>query len=458
MKRQMAMGKSAWGAALCLILMLILMLCGCGQEGKPGDEYAGGTESSREPEEPETDALSGTEPKDAEGGSDRESGNVTDSEAAGENAEQGSASAGTDTSAVQEDMALKDACADYFTLGVGINGSTLENLTTYTPEYMELVKEHFNSVTLSNLMKCAYILQQKESQESGDGSPVLDYTSIDDTLQWCMDNGVRMRGHTLVWHTQAPGWFFREGYQSDGALVDKETMLFRMESYIRQLLEHVQENYPGVVYCWDVVNEAVDPGAGDPDSFFSCRRENDGQANLWYDTIGPEYVEYAFTYARKYADEDVKLFYNDFNTYETKKRDYIYQLCEYLKEKGLIDGIGMQGYWGVDYPDIDVIVQTITQYARLGLEIQITELSVGVEEETAEAFEEQADRYRNIFFQLKWLDTAGGGNADITNVTFFGLIDHYVEGDKTNARLFDRYYQPKEAFYAVRDIFLRFYQ
>lgn len=455
MNKQMSMGRCVSGVVLCLVLML----CGCGQEEKPADEYAGATESIRETEgESGTDAVPGTESEVPEDDSEQEAGNVTDSETAGENAEQGSAEGTDDPAAVQEEMALKDACADYFTLGVGINGSTLENLTTYNPEYMELVKEHFNSVTLTNLMKCSYILQQKASQESRDGSPVLDYTSIDDTLQWCMDNGVRMRGHTLVWHTQAPGWFFREGYQNNGALVDKETMLFRMESYIQQLLGHVQENYPGVVYCWDVVNEAVDPSAGDPDSFFSCRMENDGNANLWYDTIGPEYVEYAFTYARKYADEDVKLFYNDFNTYEMKKSNYIYLLCEDLKKKGLIDGIGMQGYWGVDYPKMDTIIQAITKYARLDLEIQITELSVGVEEETAEAFEEQAKRYRNIFFQLKWLDTAGGGNADITNVTFFGLMDHYVEGDKTNARLFDRYYQPKEAFYAVRDIFMRYYQ
>ena len=445
MKRQVSMGKYVLGAALCLALML----GGCGEEGKPGDEYAGGTE---------TGTVSGTEPEAPEVGSEQETEDATAPEAAGEDAEQGSTAEAEDSVAMQEEMALKDACADYFTLGVGINGSTLDNLTTYNTAYMELVKEHFNSVTLTNLMKCSYILQQKASQESGDGSPVLDYTSIDDTLQWCMDNGVRMRGHTLVWHTQAPEWFFKEGYRSDGALVDKETMLFRMESYIQQLLGHVQENYPGVVYCWDVVNEAVDPNAGDPDSFFSCRRENDGNANLWYDTIGPEYVEYAFTFARKYADEDVKLFYNDFNTYEKKKSEYIYLLCEDLKEKGLIDGIGLQGYWGVDYPDMDTIIQAITQYARLDLEIQITELSVSVEEETAEAFEEQANRYRNIFFQLKWLDTEGGGNANITNVTFFGLMDHYVAGDKTNARLFDSGYQPKEAFYAVRDIFMRYYQ
>ncbi|MBP5659802.1 MAG: endo-1,4-beta-xylanase [Lachnospiraceae bacterium] len=358
-----------------------------------------------------------------------------------------------ETEVQDEDIALKDAVNNYFTLGVGINGSTLDNLTTYDEEYMAMVKKHFNSVTMSNLMKSAYLLRQQESQESPDGMPVLDFTSIDDTLKWCSDNGVKMRGHTLVWHVQAPEWFFREGYKDDGAYVDKETMLNRMESYIKQVLEHVQTEYPGVIYCWDVVNEAVDPDKGDKESFFLCRTENNGEENPWYVTIGPDYVEAAFTFARKYADPDVKLFYNDFNTYEMTKRNAIYKLCEDLKSKGLLDGIGMQGYWGVSYPDMNTIMTTIKQYAKLDVEIQITELSVGVDEETAEEFEKQAKRYRSIFTNLKLLDTQGGGNCNITNVTFFGLKDHYVEGDKTNARLFDKDLNPKPAFDAVLDIF-----
>jgi len=360
-------------------------------------------------------------------------------------------------SAEEEDYILKDGCADYFLLGVGINGSTLDNLTTYDEEYMALVKKHFNSVTMSNLMKSCYLLKQEESKASEDGMPVLDFTTIDDTLQWCMDNGMKMRGHTLVWHTQAPGWFFREGYADDGKYVDKETMLARMESYIKQVLEHVQTNYPGVIYCWDVVNEAVDPDKGDKDSFFSCRKENDGEENPWYMTIGPEYVEAAFRFARQYAAEDVKLFYNDFNTYESLKRSYIYKLCEDLKVKGLIDGIGMQGYWGLDYPNTTTIVDTIKMFSKLDVEIQITELSVGVDEETPEEFEKQAKRYKNIFMYLKGLDTQGGGNCDITSVTFFGLKDHYTEGDKTNARLFDKDNNPKPAFDALVEIFKAVY-
>ncbi|MBE5859596.1 MAG: endo-1,4-beta-xylanase [Butyrivibrio sp.] len=347
---------------------------------------------------------------------------------------------------------LKDLSKDYFTFGVGINGSTLENQTLNIPQYMELAKKEFNSCTMTNLMKSGYILDQFGSQENyknGNEEPALNFMSIDPTLEWCKENGMKMRGHTLVWHTQAPEWFFREGYTDEGEYVDKETMLVRVESYIKQLLTHVQTEYPGVIYCWDVVNEAVDPESADPDSDFKCRTKIGDAPNPWYETIGPDYVEMAFTYARKYADSDVKLFYNDYNTYQAPKTTAIYNLCESLKEKGLIDGIGMQGYWGIDYPPMTDIKRAIEKFAELGLEIHITELSVGVDEESEEMFKKQADKYGEIFSLLCEMDTQGGGPANITNVTVFGLVDHYRPEDGTNSRLFDKDYLPKPAYYAV---------
>ncbi len=365
-----------------------------------------------------------------------------------------------DLTAALTGPALKDLASKYFMLGVGINGSTLENQTLNMPEYMAVCRKHFNSCTMTNLMKSCYILVQdasRENLENGDGSPVLSYASIDPTLQWCMDNGMQMRGHTLVWHAQAPGWFFREGYTDDGAFVDKDTMLFRMESYIRQLMTHVQENYPGVVYCWDVVNEAVDPDNGDPDSSFRCRTKCDDGVNPWYATIGEDYVEMAFTYARKYAADGVKLFYNDYNTYQSNKTQAIIALCESLKEKNLIDGIGMQGYWGIDYPSTVMIETAIRLFSKLDLEIHITEWSTGVEEENEEQFKKQAQKYATTLLAIISLDQECGGPANITSVTFFGLIDHYREGDTTNTRLFDSEYQPKPAFERILDI-LKFKQ
>lgn len=354
-----------------------------------------------------------------------------------------------------DDVALKDLCANNFTLGVGINGSDLFNQCLNIPQYMELSKKHFNSVTMTNLMKSCYILDQAGSQAnlaSGNDEPALSFASIDPTLEWCQENGMKMRGHTLVWHTQAPGWFFREGYTDDGEYVDKETMSKRMESYIKQLLTHVQTEYPGVIYCWDVVNEAVEPESADPDSYFKCRTKCGQDPNPWYDTIGQGYVELAFTYARKYADKDVLLFYNDYNTYQEPKTEGIYALCSHLKEKGLIDGIGMQGYWGIDYPSIDMIKKAMTKFAELGLQIHITELSIGVDAETDAQFKKQAEVYGNVFQMLHDMDQESGGPANITNVTVFGLVDHYREGDKTNTRIFNKDYEPKPAFIKIREV------
>lgn len=99
----------------------------------------------------------------------------------------------------------------------------------------------------------------------------------------------------------------------------------------------------------------------------------------------------------------------------------------------------------------------IRKFGELELEIHITELSVGVDEENEARFEKQSQRYVSIFMSLANLDTDGGGNANITNVTFFGLIDHYRQGDTTNSRLFDSAYQPKPAFINVRNVMKAIY-
>ena len=360
---------------------------------------------------------------------------------------------------------LKDSNKDYFKIGAGIYGSTLDNCAINSPEHMIVAKKHFNSVTMTNLMKPSYLLDQRQSidnSSSGIEDPGLTFNTIDKTLQWCQDNDVQMRGHTLVWHNQTPDWFFKEGYKSDGELVDRETMEYRLESFIQQYLAYVQENYPGVVYCWDVVNEAVEPSElmGDKDSFFYCRtKHGDDLPNLWYEVIGEDYVELAFTYARKYADEDVALIYNDYGTFDTKKLENIYKLCDHLNQKGLIDGIGMQGYWGISSPDLGTLKTAINKYAELGLEIHITELSIDAGDTSEEAFIEQGNRYASIMRLLQTLDTDGGGKANITSLTFFGLMDGFMlyDNDTNTSRLFDKDLQKKPAFNHIMETFNIFY-
>lgn len=358
---------------------------------------------------------------------------------------------------------LKELCADYFMLGVGLTGNAIGTAAVNSPEYMAVSKYHFNSVTLTNLMKPCFILDHEgsiENAENGDDSPAVKFDSVDPTLEWCLDNGVQMRGHTLVWHTQTPEWFFKEGYSDRGDYVDYDTMAKRLDSYIEQVLTYVQKEYPGVIYCWDVVNEAVDVGSAAPESYFACRTKHEGNKdNPWYVTLGEDYVELAFTSARKYADPDVKLFYNDFNTYQFDKQFNIYKLCNELNKKGLIDGVGMQGYWGIGYPNLSDLENAINSYAQLGIEIHITELSIGVDDLSEENLEKQAQRYAEVFKMFQRLDTAGGGEANITSVTLFGLQDGFVMygSDDSTTRLFDTDFQPKPCFYSIQEVMRLYY-
>lgn len=358
--------------------------------------------------------------------------------------------------------ALKDLCKDYFRIGCGITGGSTSNTAVKVPEFMKVAEKHFSSWTSTNLMKPSYLLNQKGSMENarkGNEEPVLDYAAAIPVLKYAKEHGIQMRGHTLVWHSQIPNWFFLEGYKDNAPVVDRKTMKIRMESYIRQYITFVQDNFPGVVYCWDVVNEAVDPGDGDKSVNWSCRKKNSKQANMWYEALGTDFVELAFEYARKYANPDVALFYNDYGTCDRTKRQYIYNLATMLKEKNLIDGIGMQGYWDFKNPDLQTIKDTIELYASTGLEIQLTEWSLSTPDESEENMTRQAERYASVFRLLQKLDTQGGGNANITCVSFFGLMNHFVlsPDDKTINRPFDRDFKPNKMFYGIKDTFERFY-
>ncbi len=368
-----------------------------------------------------------------------------------------------DLSAALEAEAMKELSKNYFRFGIGLTGNAIATAAVNSPEYMAVVEHHFNSVTLTNLMKPTFLLDEdgcRENAKNGSETEVaVKFDSVDKTLQWCKDNGVQMRGHTLIWHAQTPDWFFKVGYKSSGDYVDYDTMNARMESYIKGVLEYVQKEYPGVIYCWDVVNEAVEPAAYDPDSPFGIRtKHGDGmtQDNLWYKTLGVDYVELAFTYARKYADPEVKLFYNDFNTFQSKKRDFIYALADDLKSKGLIDGIGMQAYWTGGWFSPDDVEFAINKFGSLGLEIHITELSLHTDGNQLDDFnlKKQADNYKMYFEMFQRCDTDGGGNANITAVTIFGLMDGFVfyDNDSTSYALLDTNFQPKPNFYAIQDV------
>lgn len=338
--------------------------------------------------------------------------------------------------------ALKDIYKDNFKFGVA---ATVNELT---PIRQVLVQEQFNSVTPGNELKPDSVLDYNTciSDPKYDDNPAVNFSRIEPIFKVAKELGLSMRGHTLVWHSQTPRWFFAVGYSKDAAapLVTKELMLKRMENYIKQVIEYTQTNYPGLIYAWDVVNEAVEPGDAEEGGLRS-------KDSLWYQVVGPEFIEKAFEFARKYADKDVKLIYNDYNTEDKGKMLAIYEVVKGLKDKGLVDGIGLQTHITIDSPSLMDIEASIRKYAELGLELQITELDMGMTDNTEEAYFRQAKRYKRLFTMLKNIDDTGAAN--ITSITFWGLTDDISwlskPGQPSYPLLFDKYMMQKPAFWAV---------
>ena len=337
---------------------------------------------------------------------------------------------------------LKEVYKDLFSMGVGVTANEIPQ------DRKELIKEQFNSLTPGNELKPDSVLDHATSisDPKYNDNPAVKFDRVEPILEFAKEADIPVRGHTLVWHSQTPRWFFTEGYSTaaDAHLVSKELMLKRLENYIRQVLEYTQTNYPGLIYAWDVVNEAINPGEGDENGF----RVKD---SLWYEVIGPEFVEKAFEYARKYADPEVKLFYNDYNTEEKGRILYMKKLVKALKEKGLIDGIGLQSHLKIDSPSLVDVNTSFMEYGELGLEIQITELDMGLSDNSEEEFMNQAKRYKRLFMFMK--NARESGVANITNVTFWGLSDDISWLNKPSEPnyplLFDNYLLQKPAFWGV---------
>ncbi|MGN1205878.1 MAG: endo-1,4-beta-xylanase [Eubacterium sp.] len=368
-----------------------------------------------------------------------------------------------------DSLPVKDIYKDCFMVGAALNGISNATMALNHKGMAGIIKKHFNSTVLSNLMKPEHLLDEQATKNSKDGMPVCKFNTCDSALNFCKENGIKMRGHTLLWHNQTPEWFFHVDYDVDKELVDAATMEKRMESYIRQVMTHCQTEFPGVIYTWDVVNECI---CVDADSYVvtsggwklrtQTKSDNDFEhegyePNYWYSTMGETYVEKAFKYARKYADPGVTLIYNDYNVFQTKKMNNIYKMVEELKEKGLIDGIGLQPTVGIRWPDLyadyeDSFKVCLETYAKLGLELQVTELSfklsgTNIDEDD---LEKQAERYQEFMQLLVDEDMDNGGPCNITSVTVFGICDDYplYEDNHQNLYLWDKNCVPKPCFYA----------
>ena len=332
---------------------------------------------------------------------------------------------------------LKELTAAYgFTMGAPMSASDLGNFN-----YRKLVAHHFDTITCTNEMKAYSLLDQKASQNSEDGMPRMNFTTADKMVKFAADNGLKVRGHVLVWDAYMTQWFFHEGYDTKNPIADAETLKARMKSYIEQVVTHFETAFPGVVYCWDVVNEAVGDSTGEykADDPRHVRTMRNGQPNPFYEYVGPDYVELAFLYTRDVVDAldaDIRLFYNDYNALYDGKRAAIkalvtsintYAVDENGEYRQLVDGVGMQGYIGgygkqagcMSDSDVALVRKSIQEYAALGMEVQLTEMALRNYEQDKEA--EHAAFYGKMF-EVFCEANEGEGNP-LTSVAIWGLLD-----------------------------------
>ena len=324
-----------------------------------------------------------------------------------------------------------------FKIGICLSPNQLRD-----SNYLNFLTTQFNTTTCTNEMKAYSLLDQRASRNSEDGMPRMNWSTADRMVSWARDFGVGVRGHVLTWDAYMTPWFFHEGYDEKKPIASREVLLARMESYITQTITHFEEKFPGTVYCWDVVNEAM----GDSPSEYKAgdlrhlRTKRNGAPNPFYEYVGPDYVEYSFLYARNAVEAlgaDIRLFYNDYNMVYNDKRTAAKYLVESINSfaqdaegnnRKLIDGIGMQGYlggYGVQQGCLsnDLITntrQSIEAYDALGMEVHITEMALRNYEEAR--LDDHAAFYGKMFDMLAKVNQELGHNA-LTCVTIWGVSD-----------------------------------
>ena len=332
---------------------------------------------------------------------------------------------------------LKDAYQGMFVIGTALNKGHNYGSDTLG---INLIKQHFNSIVAENCMKSMHI-QPTEG--------VFFFDEADKFVEFGEANNMNIIGHTLIWHSQAPDWFFVD---EDGADVTREVMIERMRNHIHTVVGR----YKGRVDGWDVVNEAfMDDGSWRNTKF--------------YEIIGEEYIKLAFQFANE-ADPDAELYYNDYAMSAEGKRNGVVELVKQLQAAGVrVDGIGMQGHMGMDYPDISEFEKSIKAFAALDVNVMITEMDITLlpfpGDETAEVslsaeYQEKMNPYAaglpdniNAAWEQRYIDYFQlflNYSDNISRVTLWGLTDADtwrndwpIEGRTDYPLLFGRDYQAK---------------
>ncbi|MDH6310127.1 endo-1,4-beta-xylanase [Dysgonomonas sp. PFB1-18] len=239
---------------------------------------------------------------------------------------------------------LKEAFKDKFLIGTALNVDQIQGKDTAA---VNVVKAQFSTIVAENCMKSMF-LQPKEGE--------FFFDDADKFMELGEKNNMVITGHCLIWHSQAPGWLFTD---DKGKNVSPEILKERMKTHITTVVSR----YKGRIKGWDVVNEAI-------------MEDGSYRKSKFYEILGEEFIPLAFQYAHE-ADPDAELYYNDYNEWHVGKQNAIVNLVKSLKEKGLrIDGIGMQGHIGMDFPTLEEYKAAIETYTGTGLKVMITEFDM----------------------------------------------------------------------------------
>ncbi|GII76352.1 beta-xylanase [Sphaerisporangium rufum] len=289
---------------------------------------------------------------------------------------------------------LKDTVP--FTLGAAV-----ERAQTLG-EHARLLTRHYGSITTGNSLKW-------DATEPREGE--FTFTEADHLVGYATEHGLKVRGHTLAWHSQTPDWVFKDGDRDlSASAADKALLLRRLEDHVRTLVTR----YRGKIDSWDVVNEVVDENRPD-----GMRR------SPWFLITGHDFIRTAFRAARA-ADPGATLVLNDYNTEFPRKRKAVYDLVKKLRAEGVpVDAVGHQLHVNIEQPPAAEIEKTIETFARLGVRQQVTELDVSVYPDfvssydtvPAEVLLRQGYRYKEIF------DVFRRQAAGLSSVTLWGLAD-----------------------------------
>lgn len=340
---------------------------------------------------------------------------------------------------------LRTAYEPHFLVGVALGGS---HVTGGNEKAAAIAARQFSSITAENDMKW-----QSIHPEPG----VYRFEPADAYFDFAAKHGMKVIGHTLVWHSQTPDWVFRG---NGGEAKSRSELLDLMREHIHKVVGR----YKGRAHGWDVVNEALSDGG--PDML---------RDSPWRRIIGDDFIDHAFRFARE-ADPGAELYYNDYGLEDPRKRANAVRLVKGMLERGVpVDGIGTQSHFHLDAPGLDEVEKTIQEFAALGVKVMVTELDVDVlptrghggadisrrerggdgmdpykDGLPAEVQERLARRYADLFrIYLRHRES-------ITRVTFWGLDDgatwlnHFpIEGRTNHPLLIDRKLEPKPAFFSV---------